>query len=88
MTDSTNEKNKRDSVRIIMEGAILAGLLWLIGNSVQQSKDIAVIRVNSDFIAQNANKVPDLILRVQKVEDRQTRTEEQVGNLEALERAK
>lgn len=88
MTDSTNEKSKRDSVRIIMEGAILAGLLWLIGNSVQQSKDIAVIRVNSDFIAQNANKVPDLILRVQKVEDRQTRTEEQVGNLEALERAK
>ena len=88
MTDSTNEKSKRDSVRIIMEGAILAGLLWLIGNSVQQSKDIAVIRVNSEFIAQNANKVPDLILRVQKVEDRQTRTEEQVGNLEALERAK
>ena len=88
MTDSTSEKSKRDSVRIIMEGAILAGLLWLIGNSVQQSKDIAVIRVNSDFIAQNANKVPDLILRVQKVEDRQTRTEEQVGNLEALERAK
>lgn len=88
MTDSTNEKSKRDSVRIVMEGAILAGLLWLIGNSVQQSKDIAVIRVNSDFIAQNANKVPDLILRVQKVEDRQTRTEEQVGNLEALERAK
>ena len=88
MTDSTSEKSKRDSVRIVMEGAILAGLLWLIGNSVQQSKDIAVIRVNSDFIAQNANKVPDLILRVQKVEDRQTRTEEQVGNLEALERAK
>lgn len=88
MTDSTNEKSKRDSVRIVMEGAILAGLLWLIGNSVQQSKDIAVIRVNSDFIAQNANKVPDLILRVQKVEDRQARTEEQVGNLEALERAK
>ena len=88
MTDSTSEKSKRDSVRIIMEGAILAGLLWLIGNSVQQSKDIAVIRVNSDFIAQNANKVPDLILRVQKVEDRQTRTEERVGNLEALERAK
>ena len=88
MTDSTNEKSKRDSVRIIMEGAILAGLLWLIGNSVQQSKDIAIIRVNSDFIAQNANKVPDLILRVQKVEDRQARTEEQVGNLEALERAK
>ena len=88
MTDSTNEKSKRDSVRIVMEGAILAGLLWLIGNSVQQSKDIAVIRVNSDFIAQNANKVPDLILRVQKVEDRQTRTEERVGNLEALERAK
>ena len=88
MTDSTNEKSKRDSVRIVMEGAILAGLLWLIGNSVQQSKDIAVIRVNSDSIAQNANKVPDLILRVQKVEDRQTRTEEQVGNLEALERAK
>ena len=71
-----------------MEGAILAGLLWLIGNSVQQSKDIAVIRVNSDFIAQNANKVPDLILKVQKIEDRQTRTEERVGNLEALERAK
>ena len=71
-----------------MEGAILAGLLWLIGNSVQQSEDIAVIRVNSDFIAQNANKVPDLILKVQKIEDRQTRTEEQVGNLEALERAK
>ena len=88
MTDSTSEKSKRDSVRIIMEGAILAGLLWLIGNSVQQSKDIAVIRVNSDFIAQNANKVPDLILKVQKIEDRQTRTEEQVGNLEALERAK
>lgn len=88
MTDSTNEKSKRDSVRIIMEGAILAGLLWLIGNSVQQSKDIAVIRVNSDFIAQNANKVPDLILKVQKIEDRQTRTEERVGNLEALERAK
>ena len=88
MTDSTNEKSKRDSVRIVMEGAILAGLLWLIGNSVQQSKDIAVIRVNSDFIAQNANKVPDLILRVQKIEDRQTRTEERVGNLEALERAK
>ena len=71
-----------------MEGATLAGLLWLIGNSVQQSKDIAVIRVNSDFIAQNANKVPDLILKVQKIEDRQTRTEERVGNLEALERAK
>lgn len=88
MTDSTSEKSKRDSVRIIMEGAILAGLLWLIGNSVQQSKDIAVIRVNSDFIAQNANKVPDLILKVQKIEDRQTRTEERVGNLEALERAK
>ena len=88
MTDSTNEKSKRDSVRIIMEGAILAGLLWLIGNSVQQSKDIAVIRVNSEFIAQNANKVPDLILKVQKIEDRQTRTEERVGNLEALERAK
>ena len=88
MTDSTSEKSKRDSVRIIMEGAILAGLLWLISNSVQQSKDIAVIRVNSDFIAQNANKVPDLILKVQKVEDRQTRTEERVGNLEALERAK
>ena len=88
MTDSTNEKSKRDSIRIIMEGAILAGLLWLIGNSVQQSKDIAVIRVNSDFIAQNANKVPDLILKVQKIEDRQTRTEERVGNLEALERAK
>lgn len=88
MTDSTNEKSKRDSVRIVMEGAILAGLLWLIGNSVQQSKDIAVIRVNSDFIAQNANKVPDLILKVQKIEDRQTRTEERVGNLEALERAK
>ena len=88
MTDSTNEKSKRDSVRIIMEGAILAGLLWLIGNSVQQSKDIAVIRVNSDFISQNANKVPDLILRVQKIEDRQTRTEERVSNLEALERAK
>mgnify|MGYP003599131904 FL=1 len=88
MTDSTSEKSKRDSVRIIMEGAILAGLLWLIGNSVQQSKDIAVIRVNSDFISQNANKVPDLILRVQKIEDRQTRTEERVGNLEALERAK
>lgn len=88
MTDSTNEKSKRDSVRIIMEGAILAGLLWLIGNSVQQSKDIAVIRVNSDFIAQNANKVPDLVLKVQKIEDRQTRTEERVGNLEALERAK
>ena len=88
MTDSTSEKSKRDSVRIVMEGAILAGLLWLIGNSVQQSKDIAVIRVNSDFIAQNANKVPDLILKVQKIEDRQTRTEEQVGNLEALERAK
>ena len=88
MTDSTSEKSKRDSVRIIMEGAILAGLLWLIGNSVQQSKDIAVIRVNSEFIAQNANKVPDLILKVQKIEDRQTRTEERVGNLEALERAK
>lgn len=88
MTDSTNEKSKRDSVRIVMEGAILAGLLWLIGNSVQQSKDIAVIRVNSEFIAQNANKVPDLILKVQKIEDRQTRTEERVGNLEALERAK
>lgn len=88
MTDSTNEKSKRDSVRIIMEGAILAGLLWLISNSVQQSKDIAVIRVNSDFISQNANKVPDLILRVQKVEDRQTRTEERVSNLESLERAK
>ena len=88
MTDSTNEKSKRDSVRIVMEGAILAGLLWLIGNSMQQSKDIAVIRVNSDFIAQNANKVPDLILKLQKVEDRQTRTEERVGNLEALERAK
>ncbi len=88
MTDSTSEKSKRDSVRIIMEGAILAGLLWLIGNSVQQSKDIAVIRVNSDFIAQNANKVPDLILKVQKIEDRQTRTEERVGSLEALERAK
>lgn len=88
MTDSTSEKSKRDSVRIVMEGAILAGLLWLIGNSVQQSKDIAVIRVNSDFIAQNANKVPDLILKVQKIEDRQTRTEERVGNLEALERAK
>ena len=88
MTDSTNEKSKRDSVRIIMEGAILAGLLWLIGNSVQQSKDIAVIRVNSDFISQNANKVPDLILRVQKIEDRQTRTEERVSNLESLERAK
>ena len=88
MTDSTSEKSKRESVRIIMEGAILAGLLWLIGNSVQQSKDIAVIRVNSDFIAQNANKVPDLILKVQKIEDRQTRTEERVGNLEALERAK
>ena len=88
MTDSTSEKSKRDSVRIIMEGAILAGLLWLIGNSVRQSKDIAVIRVNSDFIAQNANKVPDLILKVQKIEDRQTRTEERVGNLEALERAK
>ena len=88
MTDSTSEKSKRDSVRIIMEGAILAGLLWLISNSVQQSKDIAVIRVNSDFIAQNANKVPDLILKVQKIEDRQTRTEERVGNLEALERAK
>lgn len=88
MTDSTNEKSKRDSVRIVMEGAILAGLLWLIGNSVQQSKDIAVIRVNSDFISQNANKVPDLILRVQKAEDRQTRTEERVSNLESLERAK
>ena len=88
MTDSTSEKSKRDSVRIIMEGAILAGLLWLIGNSVRQSKDIAVIRVNSDFIAQNANNVPDLILKVQKIEDRQTRTEERVGNLEALERAK
>ena len=88
MTDSTSEKSKRDSVRIVMEGAILAGLLWLIGNSVQQSKDIAVIRVNSDFIAQNANKVPDLILKLQKIEDRQTRTEERVGNLEALERAK
>ena len=88
MTDSTSEKSKRDSVRIIMEGAILAGLLWLIGNSVQQSKDIAIIRVNSEFIAQNANKVPDLILKVQKIEDRQTRTEERVGNLEALERAK
>ena len=88
MTDSTNEKSKRDSVRIVMEGAILAGLLWLIGNSVQQSEDIAVIRVNSEFIAQNANKVPDLILKVQKIEDRQTRTEERVGNLEALERAK
>ena len=88
MTDSTSEKSKRDSVRIVMEGAILAGLLWLIGNSAQQSKDIAVIRVNSDFIAQNANKVPDLILKVQKIEDRQTRTEERVGNLEALERAK
>ena len=88
MTDSTSEKSKRDSVRIVMEGAILAGLLWLIGNSVQQSKDIAVIRVNSDFIAQNANKVPDLILKVQKIEDKQTRTEERVGNLEALERAK
>ena len=88
MTDSTNEKSKRDSVRIVMEGAILAGLLWLISNSVQQSKDIAVIRVNSDFISQNANKVPDLILKVQKIEDRQTRTEERVGNLEALERAK
>lgn len=88
MTDSTNEKSKRDSVRIIMEGAILAGLLWLIGNSVQQSEDIAVIRVNSEFIAQNANKVPDLILRVQKVEDRQARAEERVSNLESLERAK
>ena len=88
MTDSTNEKSKRDSVRIVMEGATLAGLLWLIGNSVQQSKDIAVIRVNSDFIAQNANKVPDLILKLQKIEDRQTRTEERVSNLESLERAK
>lgn len=88
MTDSTQEKSKRDSVRIILEGMILAGLLWLIGTTSQQSEDIAVIRVNSDFIAQNANKVPDLILRVQKVEDRQARTEERVSNLESLERAR
>ena len=88
MTDSNNEKNKRDSVRIVLEGAILAGILWLISNSVQQSNDIAVIKVSSDYVAQNANKIPDLILRVQKVEDAQKRTEDRVTNLESLERAR
>lgn len=88
MTENVGGEKKRDSMRIVMEGAILAGLLWLISNSVQQSKDIAVIRVNSDYVSQNANKVPDLILRVQKAEDKINRSEERIEDLEALERAK
>lgn len=88
MTDNSTDKKGRDSIRIVIEGLILCGIVWLISTTSQQSEDIAVIKVNSDFIAQNANKVPELILRIQKVEDRQVRTEERVSSLESLERAK
>lgn len=55
---------------------------------MQQSQDIAVIKTNSGYIAKNADKVPEIMLRMQAVEDLSKRNEQRIGHLEALEKAK
>lgn len=75
-------ERRRDSIRVIMEGLILVGIVYVAGSTTQQSKDIAVIKVTTDNMAKNTDKVPDLIIDVRALEERQNTADKERASLE------
>jgi hypothetical protein len=59
---------KRQSVRIILEGAILAGILWMANATQTQITNIAKLQVQMEQVSATIANVPDLTTRVTKAE--------------------
>lgn len=93
LSDSTNEdtgdrRATKSSIRTILEGGILLGIGWIINGNIQQGKDTSAINTKLEFIVKNAEKIPEIDMRVRELEKAGTKTETRLTNLEALERAK
>lgn len=85
MTDSPGVENKDwgSSVRMILQGLILAGVLW-VGSSINsQNVSIAKLQVQVDAVQTMLAGIPDLNNRVSKLESNQADLLRRQNNVEA-----
>lgn len=88
MPNTDNNQRNWNSFRIVMEGLILAGIIYLIQGNTQQGKDMVAIKTSTEYMAKNVDKIPNLEIRVNSLEEGKDRHEKRITDLEILERAK
>jgi hypothetical protein len=98
-TLDTNHRRKEDaplyrnlqSVRTVIEGLILIGIVWIAATQTQQGKDIVEIKTTNKYVEKLADQIPDLSTRIrvneQKIE-KIDKIENRVTDLEAFKKVK
>ncbi len=97
MSDSTNEspndgRRNWNSVRTVLEGLILAGILWSINNQTDQTKAIVRLQTQIETMQSTgsaiATVIPQLSREVDKLDLLTGDHERRIGELEQTRRLK
>lgn len=65
---ATAPGEKRQSIRIVLEGLILASIIWMAKSTQEQVTNIAKLQVQMESVSSSLANVPNLTERVTKVE--------------------
>lgn len=71
MSNDVQNKDWGSSVRMILQGLILAGILWVGSSLNSQNVSIAKLQVQVDAVQTMLSGIPDLNSRVTKLETNQ-----------------
>jgi len=91
MSDPNGQRNWQ-SVRVVLEGLILAGILWSISNQTDQTKAIVKLQTQMDSIQTNglqlSQTIPPLSREVDKLDLRVADHDRRLTELEQVRKLK
>lgn len=91
MSDTNGQRNWQ-SVRVVLEGLILAGILWSISNQTDQTKAIVKLQTQMDSIQTNglqlSQTIPPLSREVDKLDLRVADHDRRLTELEQVRKLK